>query len=328
MFRLATVLLALAALPNTALAEAREIRIAQGWGIGFLPLLLMQKNSLLERHVEARGLPPVKVAWSKFAGGSNMNDALLSGRLDVASGGVPPFITLWSRAAGANQVKIAAVMSQMPLLLNTISPGVKTIGDFTDKDKIALPAVKTSNQAVLLAMAAKTLGDKEADRISRLTVSMSHADATVALLNGNVTAHFASPPFQYQQLRDPRVRTILSSTDVMDGPFTFTVIWTTVKFHDENPKLHEALTAAMAEAIDTINADKRAAAALYIEATNSKESVGDLFAMISDPNIEFTKTPRATKKYAEFVHELGLIKTKPNDWRELFFESIHKLPGS
>ena len=58
--------------------------------------------------------------------------------------------------------------------------------------------------------------------LDALTVSLSHPDAQVALLSGasEITAHFSSPPFQYQQLEKPGIRTVLSSYDVLGGPAT------------------------------------------------------------------------------------------------------------
>jgi hypothetical protein len=44
-------------------------------------------------------------------------------------------------------------MSQQPLILNSRNPKVHSIKDFTDVDRIAMPAVKVSAQAVLLEMA-------------------------------------------------------------------------------------------------------------------------------------------------------------------------------
>lgn len=322
-----TLAIGAAAITSSAAAEVNGLRIAQQFGIGYLPLVVMKAQGLFEKHAQRLGLGPVNVKWSSFAGGSNMNDALLSGNLDIATGGVPPFVTLWSRTQGVNQVKIVSVMSEMPLLLNTTDPQVKSIKDLTDRHKVAVPAVRTSNQAVLLAMAADKLGPQEAERLGRLTVSMSHPDATVALLNGNIAAHFSAPPFQYQQLRDARVRTILSSKDVM-GPFTFTVAWTTAKFRQENPKTYGAFVAAMNEAIAFIDANKLAAAELYVRETKSKEAPEEVARMIDDPDVQFTTTPRSVKPYADYMHQLGLIKIRPEKWQDLFFDNVHALQGS
>jgi NitT/TauT family transport system substrate-binding protein len=62
-----------------------------------------------------------------------------------------------ARHSAAMRAGIA--LNSMPLYLNTINPNVKSIRDFSDKDRIALPAVKISIQAITLQMAAeKTFG--------------------------------------------------------------------------------------------------------------------------------------------------------------------------
>ena len=94
--------LAFAATP--ARAEMTEIAVAQQYGIGYLPLMLMEEKKLIEKHAKAAGVD-VKVGWAKFAGGNVMNDALLSGNLQFASGGVGPLLTLWARTRGNLDVR-------------------------------------------------------------------------------------------------------------------------------------------------------------------------------------------------------------------------------
>src|SRR5204863_854102 len=173
-------------------------------------------------------------------------------------GGVGPLVTLWSRTKGNLDVKAVAAINSMPLFLNTRNPAVKTIKDFTDKDRIALPAVKVSIQAVTLQMAAeKAFGEGQQNKLDALTVTLSHPDAQTALLSGQseITAHFGSPPFQYQQLKRPGIHTVLNSSEVLGGPTTFNVVWTTAKFRSENPKLYAAFLKALEEATREINKD-------------------------------------------------------------------------
>jgi len=154
-----------ALLPFAARGEMSEINVAQQYGIGYLPLMLMEEQKLIEKHAKAAGLD-VKVGWAKFAGGNVMNDALLSGSLQFASGGVGPFVTLWSRTKGNLDVKAVSAINSMPLYLNTRNPNVKSIRDFTEKDRIALPAVKVSIQAVTLQMAAeKAFGEGQQGKL-------------------------------------------------------------------------------------------------------------------------------------------------------------------
>src|SRR5437764_1978754 len=161
---------------TAARAEMAEINVAQQYGISYLPLMLMEEKKLIEKHAKAGGVD-VKVGWAKFAGGNVMNDALLSGSLHFASGGVAPLVTLWARTRGNLDVKGVGALNSMPLYLNTRNPAVKTIKDFTDKDRIALPAVKVSIQAVTLQMAAEqAFGAGQQYRLDPLTVTLSHPD--------------------------------------------------------------------------------------------------------------------------------------------------------
>ena len=320
--------LSLAILP-AARAEMAEIHVSRQYGISYLPLMIMEDQKLIEKHAKAAGFD-VKVDWSKFASGAVMNDALLSGNLQFASGGVAPFTTLWSKTRGNLAVKGVAAINSMPLYLVTNNPKVKTIKDFTDKDKIALPAVKVSIQAVTLQMAAeKMFGKGQQNKLDHLTVSMSHPDAETALLSGGseITAHLGSPPFQYQELAKGMHR-VLNSYDVLGGPATFNVVWTTKKFHDENPKIYAAFVAALDEATAEINKDKRKAAETYLRISKDKDSLDNILKMLNDPEIKYTTTPNNTMKYVDFMYKVGSIKVKPDSWKDMYFPNAQKLHGS
>jgi NitT/TauT family transport system substrate-binding protein len=222
-----------------------------------------------------------------------------------------------------------AAINSMPLYLNTINSNVKTLKDFAEKDRIAMPAVKVSIQAVTLQMAVeKELG--KFDALDHLTVSMSHPDGHTAMLSGRseITAHFTSAPFMYQQLQDQRVRRVLSSYDVLGGPATFNVLWTTNKFHDQNPKLYRVLLTALDEAMVIIKRDPSGVAKLWIEAEKSRLDPAFVEKIIRDPENVFTTEPQNVMKYADFMHKVGSIREKPNSWRDLFFPDIHDRPGS
>lgn len=314
---------------GAAAQEAKELRIAKQFGISYLPITVLEERKLIEKHAKAAGLGDIKVEWSRLSAGAPMNDALISGNLDLASGGVGPLVTIWARTKGNMNVKGVSAINSMPLYLNTINPAVKTIKDFTDNDRIALPAVKVSIQAVTLQMAAEKLLGKH-DAIDRLTVSMSHPDGMAAMMSGRseITGHFSSAPFQYQQLEDQRVKRVLSSYEVLGGPATFNTIWTTSAFHDKNPKTYKAFLAALEEAMTFINGDKKEVAALWIKAENSKLPQAFVEKILNDPENVFTTTPQNVMKYAEFMHKVGSIKEKPAAWSELFFPEIHGKQGS
>ena len=325
----AALLVALAAAAPAGAQEAKEIRIAKQFGISYLPITVMEERKLLEKQLQAAGLGAVKVGWPQINAGAPMNDSLIGGNIEYASGGVGPMLTIWDRTRANLGVRAISAINSMPLYLNTINPNVKSLKDFTEKDRIALPAVKVSIQAVTLQMAAeRELG--KFDALDTLTVSLAHPDGHAAMMSGRteITAHFTSAPFMYQQLEDPRVRRVLSSYEVLGGPATFNVVWTTAKFRDANPKAYAAVLAALEEAMTFIRDDPAGAAKLWIEADKSKLPQEFVEKIIRDPENVFTTTPNNVMKYATFMHKTGSIKTLPASWQDLFFPEIHAKPGS
>ena len=127
-------------------ADVTELRISRGYGIHYLPLYLMEHEKLIEKHARAAGLGELKVIWRAIDGGNVINDAMISGSLDIAAIGVPGFLTLWAKAKGNPKLEVLGLggVGSGSLYLNTRNPEIKTLRDFTDKDRIALPGIKTS----------------------------------------------------------------------------------------------------------------------------------------------------------------------------------------
>jgi NitT/TauT family transport system substrate-binding protein len=313
-------------------AQSQEIRLARQFSMGYLQFNVMEHDRLLEKHAAALGLKDVKIVWSTFNGPDAMNNALISDSVDIVAGGVPGLLTLWNRTHGtANEVKGISALSSQPFLLNTRSDNIKSIADLKDSDRIALPAVKVSVQAVTLQMAAaKQFGEKNFGKLDNLTVSMSPPDSTIALLSGSneITCVFGVPPFQQQQLEKPGIHTILNSFDVMDGSHSFTVAWTSARFREKNPVLYKALFAALKEATEIVDKDRRKAAAYWIEDVKSKMPIEKVTAVISGPQVKWTMAPESAMKYATFMHSVGSLKEVPKSWKDLFFPEIHEANGS
>lgn len=322
--------LSLALVSTGATAEVKTVRIAKQYGISYLPLTIMEEKKLLEAHGKKLGLD-LKAEWLQFTGGPPMNEAIISGSLDFASGGVGPLLTIWGKTRGALGVKGVAALNAMPIYLNTINPDVKSIKDFTEKDRIALPGVRVSIQAITLQMAAEQVfGPGQQHKLDPLTVTLSHPDGMATMMSGKseITAHFTSAPFMYQELADARVRKVLDSYEVLGGPHTFNVVWATSRYYTENPKVVEAFVAALDEAMKLIAADPAAAAALWVKAENSKVPVAEAERLIRLPENEWTMVPKKIMAYADYMSRAGMIPAKPANWQEVFFTEAHGLPGS
>src|SRR5579885_1066946 len=320
---------ALALCASTA-AEARVVMLAKQYGISYLPLTIMEEKHLLEAEDKNLGLD-LTTKWVRFTGGPPMNEALISGNLDFASGGIGPFVTVWSRTVDNLKVKGICALDSMPLYLNSINPEVKTIKDFTEKDRIDLPAVRVSMQAVILQMAAeKVFGKGQEHKLDPWTVSLSHPDGLAQMMSfkSQITAHFTSAPFMYRELEDKRVHRVLNSYDVFGGSHTFIVVWAAAKLYENEPKVVQAFLAAMREAIKQIHDDPAAAAALWVKADQSKLSPAEVEKIIRDPENKWTMTPEKVMVVADYMGRAKMIPVTPKSWKDMFIDAIHDLPGS
>jgi len=320
-----------AAISALAHAEVDEVKMVSQYGIGYMQLTLMKQEKLVEKHLAKAGMPGTKVTWATVAAGAAANDALLSGNLHFASGGTGPALILWDKTRGNLDVRGVAALSSMPNLLITRNPKVKTIRDFTDKDRIAMAGAGSSVQTTYLQMAvSREFGIENYKKLNPLMVGLPHPEGLRALLSGvgEINSQFTSPPFQNYALESPGITTVLNSYDVMGGRNTFLMVWSTNKFREANPKTYKAVLDSMKEATASINADKKRAAEIYVKEGGGKESVDKIFKIMSDPQVNYTLSPERLLPYAQFMHQVGTLKNRPAAWQDLFFQELHDQPGS
>lgn len=320
----------LTAIAPVAQAEGR-IRLAQQFGIAYLILDVVKDHQLIEKHGKAAGLD-IDVEWRQISGATAMNEALLANNLDVVSAGVPPALVLWDRTRGRQNVKAVAALGSLPNYLLSNNPAVKTLEDFSDKDRIAVPAAGVGFQSRTLQIeTARRYGKENFNKFDAISVSLPHPDATAALISGGleVNAHFSSAPFYYQALAgNPAVHKVLSSYDILGGPATFNVLYSTQAFHDGNPKTYKAFYDALHEAAAWIRQNKAQAAEVFIRQQKSRLSPELVRQIIEDPENDFTIVPQQTLVYATELHKLGVLKHQAASWKEYFFDAAHALPGS
>lgn len=313
------------------LAEVQQIRVSRGFGAHYLPFYLMEEKRLLQKHAAAAGLGEVKVEYPLIDGAPNINDAMLAGSLDFATTGMGGFLTLWAKTKGSQNAVIGlGASSSGGMTMTSRNPAMKTLRDVTEKDRIAVPGIKTSLGATILHMAvAKEFGDAEYARFDHLTVGLAYPEAVAVMLSGKteITAHVASAPFSYMELDQPGIHKVFNSVDLF-GHLTVIMAFTTERFRAANPKLTAAFVAALEEATAMVVSDKSEAARIYTRMAKLKTSEAEILRIISDPDMRFAITPAGTMTYAEFMHRVGTIKTKPANWKEMFVAELHDLPGN
>ncbi len=305
-----------------------QLRIAEQFGIVYLLLNVAQDQKLIEKHGKAQGID-IKVDFVKLSGGAAVNEALLSGSIDIAGAGVGPLLTLWDRTKDKQNVRGIASLGNFPYYLVSINPAVKTIADFSDKDRIALPAVGVSVQSRILQLASARLwGDAQFNKLDKLQVAVPHPEASAAIIKGGteISAHFGNPPFQEQGLAgNPNAHIVLKSYDVLGGPSSATVLYATEKFRKDNPKTYKAFVDALDEAAQLVRANPEQAADIFIRSNKSGIDRDLLLKIIKNPEVEFKLLPQNTFALAEFMHRVGAIKNKPASARDYFFDDAHLL---
>lgn len=316
---------------GTAHAKEGQLRIAQQFGINYLLLDVAKEQKLIEKHGKAQGVD-IAVEFVKLSGGSVINEALLAGNIDIAGAGLGPLFTIWDRTYGRQNVKGVASLGNFPYLLVSNNPAVKTLADLGSQDRIAVPAVGVSVQSRLLQLAAaKQWGDANYKQLDKIQVALPHPDAAAAVIKGGteVNAHFASPPFSDQELAgNPNARVILNSYDVLGGPSSATVLYSTEKFQKDSPKTYRAFVDALQEAAEFTQKNPAKAADIYLQSSGGKIDRDLLIRVIQSPDVQFTVQPQRTLELGQFLHRVGAIKQQPKALGDYFFDNAHVSGGN
>jgi NitT/TauT family transport system substrate-binding protein len=320
----------LAASPAMAQQKA-EISLSRQPGIFYMPTHIIEKQKLIEKHAAALGVPGVTTKWITFSGGGAQTDALLAGGVDILNTGTGNLLLLWDRTRGG--VKGIVATSAQPMTLISRDANIKSLRDFGPSDKIAVPTVKISTQAIVLQIAAaETFGPDQWSKLDANTVQLGHPDAYAALSNSQheVRNHFSIPPYTFLEMKNvPGAHVVLSSPDVMGGPLSQAQFFTTTKFADANPKIVQAVRDATKEAQDLIRNDTKTAVEIYKEITGDKTSTEDLLAWLKEPGMmEWNLEPQGTMKFATHLFKTGTLKTQPKAWTDYYLPLAHDLKGS
>jgi NitT/TauT family transport system substrate-binding protein len=310
------------------------VRFVQQKGLLYLPIDLMLTGGLLQKEADKLDAGKIEGSTQQVNGPSAVTDALLSGAADFGTIALPGLLNMWEKTRGTpNEFRAVGTMSNGPMTLYTINPNVKSIADFTDSDRIAVPTVKTSFNAIMLQMAAEKLwGEAGAEKLDHLTMQMGPPDAVAAISAGfgkaPITAHITTEPFTSRALKIPGARALLDSHEVFGGFLTQICFVATRRFKEANPAAFKAVGAALEESIKVANADKRAAVTLWKDVQKAPESVDDLLASISDPRFAFTSEPQRIQFLTDFLRRRGRLKAPIESWKDLFWETAYHQKGT
>jgi NitT/TauT family transport system substrate-binding protein len=318
-------LLAAVVLPNVAAAQT-EVKIGIGFGVGFLPMFIADEMKLVEKQAKAAGLD-VTASYRRFSGSSAMQDAVLSGSVDVGVYGVAAMLIAWDKARNTpQQIFGIAGVNSSPLVLVANKPDAKTIQDLAPTDKIAMPALVSPQMYALQMIAEKIYGKGQQDKLKPQVVALPHPESLNAMLTGGteVKAYFSTPPFTQLVLDSGKAKAIASSEDAFGGRSTFLAAGATKKWLEANPKMADVLIKAIDEASDIIRKDPKKAAEIYLKAEPSKLlDQTRVEAMLKSMPDDFGTAVYGVKTLADFMGRVGGIKNIPAKWSDVFVPALH-----
>jgi NitT/TauT family transport system substrate-binding protein len=333
MIRKALKRLAVATLATVAAVPAiaqTETRIGIGFGIGFLPMFIADELDLVEKHAAAAGLN-VKATYQRFSGSAAMQDAVLSGSVDMGVYGVPAVLIAWDKARNSpQQIFGIAGVNSSPLVLVTNKEGVKDLRDFTPSDKIAMPALVSPQMYVLQMLAEKTFGKGQHDKLKPQVVALPHPEAINAILTGGteVKGYFSTPPFTQIALESGKAFKVVTSEEAFGGRSSFLVLGATKRYLDANPKMSDVMVKALTDAADLIKKDPKRAAEIYLKVEPSKiMDVAKVEAMLKGMSEDFGVEVHGVKAFADFMGRQGGLRTIPASWKDVF-PAIQNTPSS
>lgn len=295
---------------NQEINDKTLIRIATQYGLQYAPAQIMEKKQLINRY-----LPNAEIEWQTFPSGGAINEALAANRIDFAFMGPPPFFISWDKGV---RIKLVSSVQGGPNGIVTYRPDINSITDFKEEDKIALPSIGSTQHIFLQMESDKLFNDPHA--MDDKVLSMSHPDAMNALINKQVTAHFASAPYYFEELNYPEMHEILTGEEAFGGEFTHIFLVATEEFHDNNLMAYAAVYQALIDAIAIINEQPEEASKILSPIYNINEDKTLEYITWKDAN--YTSTPYGLLKMAEFMKKAGYIKKSPEKISDIAFENI------
>ena len=325
MIAAAGLLAAALALPGAAQAQT-PVKIGIGFGVGFLPMFIADEMKLVEKYAKTEGLD-VTASYQRFSGSAAMQDAVLSGSVDVGVYGVAAMLIAWDKARNSpQQIFGVAGVNSSPLVLVANKPDAKSLDDLGPGDKIAMPALVSPQMYALQMLAEKRYGKGQQDKLKPQIVALPHPESVNAMLSGGteVKAYFSAPPFTQLVLDSGKARVIATSEDAFGGRSTFLAAGATKKYLEANPKMAGVLIKAIDEASALIRRDPATAARIYLKVEPSKLiDEARVEAMLKTMPDDFGTAAHGVQTLADFMGRIGALKNVPAKWQDVFVPAAH-----
>ncbi|POR48316.1 ABC transporter substrate-binding protein [Bosea psychrotolerans] len=310
-------------------AEAATITMAIQYGYAYLPVTVAEKLGLFAKQGAAAGLPGLTVKIQKISGAPAINDALISGSVDIGAYGLPGMLIAAEKTRGSMDIRGLAALVAGDNGLYTNKAEIKTLADFKPTDKIAVTST-TGQQGLLVRMAAeKAFGEGQSRRLDTMMIQLPHPDATSALITGGTISAYAAPhPYSDIVEKSPNVKRLFFFSDYLGERVTSGLLASKRAFVEANPQVAKAVVAAIDEAGAYIKANPRKAAEIFLESEKSSLALGETETMLTSVSEEWGVQPKGVMRFGTFMAKAGLLKAAPAKWQDTFFTPVAAGQGS
>ena len=295
--------------PNT-------VTIGYQSGIAYFSLMLIKQQKVLEKQ-----FPNTNIEWKVLSSPSPIRDGMIANQIQVGAIGVPTFLVGWDR--GLNWKLLAGLIHQeFWLVVN--EPTIKSLKDFKPNHKIAVPD-PNAVQAVTLRMAAQQqLGTPRA--LDANLQSLSHPLGLAAFKSKQITAHFTSAPFQWQEVEQGG-QVIVKSSELFGGLHTGIGLVTMAKFYSQYPAFNQALYKAVEDASRLMREQPDEAAKILAAESEGKLAPDTAKQWLSRKDIQFATDPKGFLGYATFLKNTNEISKSTSSINELVLPTLQGKGG-
>jgi ABC-type nitrate/sulfonate/bicarbonate transport system substrate-binding protein len=314
---------ALASTTRRSFAADMTVTMAIQYGYAYLPVTVAEKLGLFAKQGAAARLPGLTVKIQKIGGAPAINDALISGSIDVGAYGMPGMLIAAEKTRGSIDIRGLAALVAGDNGLYTNKPEIKTLADFKPSDKIAVTST-TGQQGLLVRMAAaKAFGEDQSRRLDTNMIQLPHPDATSALLTGGTISAYAAPhPYSDIVEKSPNVRRLFFFSEYLGERVTSGLLASKRSFVEANPQAAKAIVAAIDEAGSYIKANPRKAAEIFLESEKSSLDLDETEKMLKSVSEEWGVQPKGVMRFGSFMAKAGLLKAPPTKWQDTFFAPV------
>lgn len=276
-------------------------------GLGYTPLIMLSKSAALPSQ-----FPETKFEWRELSNGAVIRDGFVSNTIQIGAVGSAPFLIGWDRGV---PWKILCDSNNFDFWLVTMDPNVRSIKDLKPGDKIATPSPDAINS--LVVRAALVRQGLPATYLDVGMVAMPHPLAEQALLNHQVVAHIATPPFAQDEVRRGG-HVIMRTTDGFPGGITSTVVVASTPFAQQYPAFVETFYKEFVATVKSIQAHPDDAAKAYVDSTSGKANLAEVTGIFRElSGTLFGVAPHGIMETARFMAKMGMIRKAPTSFAEI-----------